>query len=77
MQRKEEAMALPQSAHEWFVFVEHGVLRLIMVVTGFVLTIIGLALGVTMVMMPIGIFLGLTGVGVIVWGVLGELPVDK
>jgi hypothetical protein len=70
-------MALPHSAHEWFVFAEHGALRLVMVVTGFMLMVIGLALGVTMVMLPIGLFLGLTGVGVFIWGAFGELPDDK
>lgn len=70
-------MTFPHSAHEWFVFAEHGALRLVMVATGFTLMVVGLALGVTMVMLPIGLFLGLTGFGVLVWGAVGELPVEK
>lgn len=70
-------MTFPHSAHEWFVLAERGALRLVMVTVGFTLMIIGLALGVSMVMLPAGLFLGLTGVGVLVWGALCELPVDK
>ena len=70
-------MALPHSAHEWLVFAEHGALRLIMVLTGFLLMVVGLALGVTMMMLPIGLVLGLTGVGLFIWGAFGDLPVDK
>jgi hypothetical protein len=70
-------MALPQSAHDWFVSAEHAALRLVMVVTGFTLMVFGLALGVSLVMLPIGVLLGLTGVGVLVWGAAGELPVEK
>jgi hypothetical protein len=70
-------MALPHSAYDWFVWAEHGVLRLVMVATGLTLMVFGLALGVAMVMLPIGVLLGLTGVGVLVWGALGELPLEK
>lgn len=70
-------MTFPHSAHEWLVLAEHGALRLVMVVTGFTLMVVGLALGVTMVMLPLGLLLGLTGVGVFVWGAVGELPVEK
>lgn len=70
-------MALPHSAHEWFVLAERSALRLVMVATGFTLMVVGLALGVTMVMLPPGLFLGLTGLGVLVWGAVGELPMDK
>jgi hypothetical protein len=36
----------------------------------------GLAMGVTMVMLPLGVIVGLVGVGLLVWGLLGDLPVD-
>jgi hypothetical protein len=70
-------MTFPHSAHEWFVLAERGALRLVMTMTGFTLMIIGLALGVTMVMLPAGLFLGLTGFGVLLWGALGDLPIDN
>ena len=70
-------MTFPHSAHEWFVLAERSALRLVMVVTGFTLMIIGLGLGVSVVMLPAGLFLGLTGLGVLVWGALGELPIDN
>ena len=70
-------MALPHSAHDWFVLAERSALRLAMIATGFTLMIVGLALGVTMVMLPPGMFLGLTGLGVLLWGAFGDLPIDK
>jgi len=70
-------MTFPHSAHEWFVMAERGALRFVLIVTGFTLMVVGLALGVTMVMLPPGLFLGLTGLGVLVWGAVGDLPVDK
>jgi hypothetical protein len=38
------------------------------VVLGFVLIIVGLALGVTMVLLPVGIVIGLLGVALVVGG---------
>ena len=43
------------------------------VVLGFVLMIIGLGLGVTMIMLPVGIVLGLVGAGLFVAGLFGHL----
>ncbi len=47
------------------------------VVIGFVLMVFGLGLGVTMVMLPVGLAVGLFGVGVFVWGLLGHLGRDE
>ena len=47
------------------------------VVVGFVLMVFGLGLGVTMVMLPVGLVVGLIGVGVFVWGLLGHLGEDE
>ena len=47
------------------------------VVVGFVLMVVGLGLGVTMVMLPVGLVVGLFGVGVFVWGLLGHLGTDE
>jgi hypothetical protein len=70
-------MTFPHSAHEWFVVAERGALRLAMVTIGFILMVAGLALGVSMVMLPMGVFVGLTGFLVFLWGALGDLPVEK
>ena len=50
-------------------FLEH----FFVVVLGFVLMVFGLGLGVTMVMLPVGLVLGLTGVGLVVAGIFGHL----
>jgi hypothetical protein len=42
------------------------------VVVGFGMMVAGLALGVTMVLLPVGLVIGLAGVLVFVWGVLGR-----
>jgi hypothetical protein len=43
------------------------------VVLGFVLMVVGLGLGVTMIMLPVGLALGLTGAGLFVAGLFGHL----
>ncbi|MXY26200.1 MAG: hypothetical protein F4Y45_16985 [Acidobacteria bacterium] len=47
------------------------------VVVGFVLMVLGLGLGVTMVMLPVGLVVGLVGALVFVWGLLGHLGKDQ
>ena len=44
------------------------------VVIGFVMMVVGLAMGVTLVMLPIGVFLGLLGVGALVAAGAKDLP---
>jgi hypothetical protein len=46
-------------------------------VLGFALMVAGLGLGVTMIMLPAGLVIGFVGVGLFVWGLLGDLPIDK
>ncbi|MGH7342161.1 MAG: hypothetical protein ACREKH_16850 [Candidatus Rokuibacteriota bacterium] len=70
-------MTFPQTMHEWFTLAERGVLRLVMAGIGLALMIVGLGLGVSMIMLPAGLLLGFTGLGLLVWGVLGELPIDR
>ena len=43
------------------------------VVLGFVLMIVGLAMGVTMVLLPAGIVIGLIGVALVVGGVFARI----
>jgi hypothetical protein len=38
------------------------------VVIGFVLMVVGLALGVTMIMLPLGLVVGIAGLLLVVWG---------
>ena len=46
------------------------------VAVGFVLMVVGLGLGVTMIMLPIGLIVGLLGVVTFVWGLFGHLGKD-
>lgn len=50
-------------------FLEHFAI----VVLGFVLMVVGLGLGVTMIMLPVGVVLGLAGAGLFVAGIFGHL----
>ena len=50
-------------------FLEHSAL----VVTGLVLAVVGLGLGVTMIMLPVGIVIGLLGVLMIVGGLFAHI----
>jgi hypothetical protein len=43
------------------------------VVLGFVLIIVGMAMGVTMVLLPVGIVIGLLGVALVVGGVFARI----
>jgi len=43
------------------------------VIVGFVLMVVGLALGVTMIMLPAGIVIGLIGVAMFVGGLFARL----
>jgi hypothetical protein len=44
------------------------------VVVGFLLMILGIGMGVTMVLLPIGIPVGLTGLGLWLWGLFSAAP---
>ena len=44
------------------------------VVIGFALMIIGIGMGVTMVLLPLGIPVGLAGLGLWVWGLYSTAP---
>ncbi|HEY7173127.1 MAG TPA: hypothetical protein VH417_19885 [Vicinamibacterales bacterium] len=43
------------------------------VVIGFVMMVVGLALGVTMIMLPVGVVVGLIGVALFVGGIFARL----
>jgi len=44
------------------------------VIIGFVMMVVGLGLGVTMIMLPVGIVIGLLGVGLLVAGLFARVP---
>ena len=50
-------------------FLEHTVA----VVVGLIMMIVGLGLGVTMIMLPVGIVIGLLGTAVLVGGLFGRI----
>ena len=51
--------------------------HVVAVAIGFVLMVVGLGLGVTMIMLPVGLVVGLVGVGLFVWGLVGHLGKDE
>jgi len=58
--------------HSWLQATENVLGHLAAVVVGFVMMIVGLALGVTMIMLPVGVVVGLLGVAVFVGGLFGH-----
>jgi len=54
-------------------FFEHAAF----VVVGLILTVIGLALGVTMIMLPVGVVVGLIGVLMVVGGLFSRMESRK
>ena len=61
-------------AHRWLTLAEHGAFRVVVAALGLVMVVVGLALGVTMIMLPAGLVVGLIGLAILLWGVLGTLP---
>ncbi|MYD71457.1 MAG: hypothetical protein F4W89_12060 [Acidobacteria bacterium] len=69
-----------EPARRWRRWLETGeriLGHLVAVLLGFVLMVLGLGLGVTMVMLPVGLVVGLVGALVFVWGLLGHLGKDQ
>lgn len=52
----------------------HLLSRAAAAVVGLILMIVGIAMGVTIVMLPIGVPLGLFGLAVFLWGFFGRWP---
>ena len=50
--------------------------HVVAVLLGFVLMVVGLGLGVTMIMLPVGLVIGLAGLLAFVWGLVGHLERD-
>jgi hypothetical protein len=64
-------------SNRWWQFAERGLLRALMILIGLMLMIVGLGLGVTMIMLPAGVVIGLVGVGLLVWGAVGDVPREQ
>ena len=61
----------------WLEKTELILAHLAAVAVGFVLMVVGLGLGVTMIMLPIGLPVGLIGVMLFLWGLVGHLGNDR
>ncbi len=57
-------------AHHWWTGVTHFLEHAAAVIVGFVLMVVGLGLGVTMIMLPVGVAVGLLGVAIFIGGLL-------
>jgi hypothetical protein len=60
----------------WFRTTEAVFAHIAAVIVGFIMMIIGLGLGVTMVMLPVGLVVGLAGVAVFVGGLFAHINRD-
>ena len=72
-------MATPPEdrGRKWLEIAETILGHVAAVVLGFILMVVGLGLGVTMVMLPVGLVVGLLGAVMFVWGLLGHLGNDR
>lgn len=57
----------------WVKTTENIVGHIVAIVLGFVMMVIGLGLGVTMIMLPVGIVVGLAGVAIFVGGLFARI----
>jgi hypothetical protein len=64
---------LPSPLRHVLTIAGHFIGHVAAVVLGFVLIIVGLAMGVTMVLLPVGIAIGLLGVAMVVGGIFARI----
>jgi hypothetical protein len=57
----------------WFRATENLLVHIAAVIVGFVMMVVGLGLGVTMIMLPVGIVIGLAGAAIFVGGLFARL----
>jgi hypothetical protein len=65
--------ALPSPLMHFLAIAGHLLGHVVAVALGFVLMIVGLAMGVTMVLLPVGIVIGLLGVAMVVSGLFARI----
>jgi uncharacterized oligopeptide transporter (OPT) family protein len=70
---KEDAMTTHTAAHHWMSGLARVVEHSVAVAFGFVLMIVGLGLGVTMIMLPVGLVVGLLGVALVIGGLFAHI----
>jgi hypothetical protein len=58
--------------HRWVLATENVLGHLVAILVGFVMMVIGLGLGVTMIMLPVGLVVGLVGAAIFVTGIFGH-----
>jgi hypothetical protein len=57
----------------WVRATESALGHIVAVIVGFVMMVVGLGLGVTMILLPVGIVIGLLGVAIFVGGLFAHL----
>ena len=67
------AISRPSPLRHFLTMTGHFLGHVAAVVLGFVMIIVGLAMGVTMVLLPAGIVIGLIGVALVVGGVFARV----
>jgi len=61
----------------WVKATENVLVHMAAIIVGFVMMVVGLGLGVTMIMLPVGIVIGLLGVAVFVAGLFARASTSK
>jgi hypothetical protein len=64
------------SHRSWVELVESVLGHVLAVIAGFVMMVVGLALGVTMIMLPVGVAIGLAGAAIFVGGLFAHVSRD-
>jgi hypothetical protein len=59
--------------HPWLVTAESVLTHIAALIIGFILMVFGLALGVTMIMLPVGIVVGLLGAAIFLMGLFARV----
>jgi len=59
------------SAHKALKTGESVVLHVAAIIAGAIMALVGLGMGITMFLLPIGVPLGLIGAGIFTWGIFG------
>ena len=60
----------------WIVATENVIAHLVAIVVGLVMMVAGLALGVTMIMLPGGLVVGLLGMAIFIRGIFARITSD-
>jgi hypothetical protein len=70
-------LTLSSHPRHWVVAVEQSLLRLVLVVTGLALVAVGVPFALSIVLLPLGVFAALVGVGVIAWALAGDVSIGS